>query len=82
MNGLGVGGGVSTNHKSSNRIELSQLGQDLLNFLSFDLTPPTHPTTHLHTHPWVGVSLQIINVQTELNYLDSVNIFKIFSVLT
>ena len=25
-------GGLSTNHKSSNRIELSQLGQDLLNF--------------------------------------------------
>ena len=29
-----------------------------------------------------GVSLQILNLQTELNYLDSVNIFKIFSVLT
>ena len=29
-----------------------------------------------------GVSLQIINLQTDLNYLDSVNIFKIFSVLT
>ena len=28
------------------------------------------------------MSLQIINLQTELNYLDSVNIFKIFSVLT
>ena len=27
-----MGGGVSTNHKSSNRIESSQLGQDLLNF--------------------------------------------------
>ena len=26
------GWGVSMNHKSSNRIELSQLGQDLLNF--------------------------------------------------
>ena len=26
-----IGGGVSTNHKSSNRIELSQLCQDLLN---------------------------------------------------
>ena len=30
--GVGVGGGVSTNHKSSNRIDLSELGQDLLNF--------------------------------------------------
>ena len=26
-----MGGGVSTNHKSSNRIELSQLSQHLLN---------------------------------------------------
>ena len=40
---------------------------------------PIHP--HTHTHPWVGVSLQIINLQTELNYLDSVNNFQIFSVL-
>ena len=43
---------------------------------------PTHPLTHPHTHPWVRVSLQMINLQTKLNYLDSVNIFKIFSVLT
>ena len=72
-----VGGGVSTNHKSSNRIELSQLRQDRLNFQSFDLTPPIDPPIHptTHTHPWVGVSLKIINLQTELNYLDSVNIF-------
>ena len=27
-----IGGGVSTNHKYSTRIELCQLGQDLLNF--------------------------------------------------
>ena len=27
-----IGGGVSTNHKSSNRIELSRLGPDLFNF--------------------------------------------------
>ena len=41
-----------------------------------------HPLTHPSTHPWVGVSLQIINLQTELNYLDSVNNFQIFSDLT
>ena len=36
----------------------------------------THPSTHTPTpHPWVGVSLQIINLQTGLNYLDSVNNF-------
>ena len=27
-----IGGGVSTNHKSSNRIELSRLSPDLFNF--------------------------------------------------
>ena len=43
-----MGRGVSTNHKSSNRIELSQLGQDLLNFS--DLAWP-HPLIHLHTQP-------------------------------
>ena len=43
---------------------------------------PTDPPNHPHTHPWVGVSLQIINLQTELNYLDSVNNFQIFSDLT
>ena len=42
----------------------------------------THWPTHPPTHPWVGVSLQIINLQTGLNYLDSVNIFQIFSDLT
>ena len=68
-----MGGGVSTNHKSSNRIELSRLGQDLFNCQSFDLTPPidplTHPTTHTPTHGW-GVSQQMMNLQTELNYFD------------
>ena len=38
-----MGGGVSTNHKSLNRIELSRLGQHLFNCESFDLTPPNHP---------------------------------------
>ena len=50
------GWGVSTNHKSSNRIELSQLSQDLFNCYSFDLTPTidplTHPTTHTPNHGW------------------------------
>ena len=40
-----------------------------------------HPLTHWPTQPPTnppmdGVSLQIINLQTELNYLDLVNIFK------
>ena len=70
-----MGGGVFTKHKSSNTIELSQLGQDLFNCSSFDLTPPFDPLTHPHTHPWVGVSLQNINHQTELNYLDYVKIY-------
>ena len=56
-------------------MELPQLSQDLLNLKSFDLTPPIDPPIQPPTHPWVGVSLQIINLQTELNYLGSVNIF-------
>ena len=51
------GSGVSANHKSSNRIELSQLGQDLFDFFN-DLTwvhPLTHPTTHPPDHsPLIG----------------------------
>ena len=36
---------------------------------------PTDPPNQPHIHPWVGgwvggVSLQIINFQTELNYVD------------
>ena len=71
-----MGGGVSTNHKSSNRIELPRLGQDSLKFLEH-LTWP-HPLTHSSTLPThtpshgLGCHLQIINLQTELNYLDSV----------
>ena len=50
-----MGVGVSTNHKSSNRIELSRLGQDLFNCKSFDLTPPIDPLTHPTTHtPTMG----------------------------
>ena len=58
-----MGGGVSTNHKSSNGIELSWLGQQLLNLS--DLTwshpsthPPIHPPTKSCTHLWVGISPQ------------------------
>ena len=71
-----LGWGVSTNHKSSNRIELSLLGKDLLNFWSFDLTRPIDLPIHPHPYPWVEVFLQIINLQTKLNYLDWVKIFK------
>ena len=51
-----MGGGVSTNHKSSNRIQLSWLGQHLKIFS--DLTWPnpwtTHPLTHQTTHLPIG----------------------------
>ena len=63
-----MGGGVSTNYKSSTRIELSQLGQDLLNFYSFDLTQPIDPPIH---PAMVGVSLQIIMFKHyELNIIE------------
>ena len=51
-----MGGGVSTNHKSSNRTELSWFSQQFLNFYWFDLTPPinplTHPQNNTPTHGW------------------------------
>ena len=71
-----MGWGVFTNHKSSNRIELSQLGQNLFDIKQYHLTPPIDPlnysSTQLSMHPpmgW-GCLFQIINLQTELNYLD------------
>ena len=52
------GGSVSTNHKSSNRIELSRLDQVLLKFLWFHMfqptNPPIHPPTHQKKHPPMG----------------------------
>ena len=51
-------GSVSTNHKSSNRIELSWLDQVLLKFLWFHMfrptNPPIHPPTHQKKHPPIG----------------------------
>ena len=100
--------GLFQGKESSNRIKISPLVQDLLNFGILGSLPlwrvggwgygvvggcPTHvhmhshACTHMHMHtythiytlsmiisiangPWVGVSLQIINLQTELNYHD------------
>ena len=50
-----MGGGVSTNHKSSNRIELSWFGQHFKIFLVIWPDPthqPTHPPNHTPTHGW------------------------------
>ena len=33
-------------------------------------------------HSWVGVSPQIINLQTKLNYIDKFKLYSIFSDLT
>ena len=81
---LSKGGSVSTNHKSSNIIQLSQLDQVLLKFLWFYIfrptNPPIHPPTHQkNTHPWVGNSPQIPNLQTESKYLDSFKSYRIFT---
>ena len=75
---------MSTNHKSSNRIELSRLDQILLKFLLFHIfrptNPPIHPPTHQkNTHPWVGNSPQIPNLQTESKYLDSFKSYRVFT---
>ena len=47
---LSKGGSVSTNHKSSNRIESSRLDQILLKFLWFHIFRPTNPPIHPPTH--------------------------------
>ena len=39
--------------------------------------PPTHPPNH--THPWVGNSSQISNLQTELKYLEKCKCYRILS---
>ena len=51
---LSKGGSVSTNHKSSNRIQLSWLDQVLLKFLWFHMFWPTNPPIHQkrNTHWW------------------------------
>ena len=76
-----MGRGVSTNHKSSNNW-IILIRSRFIKFLVIWPDPTHWPLTHSTTHPWVGVSLQIINLQTELNYLDWVNIYYIFSDLT
>ena len=71
-----MGGGVSTNHKSSNRIELSWFSQQFSNFKWFDLTPPInppiHPPTHQIIHPFMGVGVSTdfkSSNRTEISWL-------------
>ena len=52
-------------------IELSQLDQDLFDFSDLTMSPPINPPIH----PEVGVSPQIINLQTKSNYIDK---FKLY----
>ena len=77
-----VHGDISTDHQSASRIELSGLGQNLFDFSNFDMTPPIDSFINPYTHPQVGVSPQIITLQTELNYLDYIKIYLISSDLT
>ena len=79
---LSKGGSVSTNHKSSNRIELSRLDQILLKFLWFHIfwptNPPTHPPKKTLTHGW-GILHRFQIFKTESNYLDLFNFYWIFT---
>ena len=50
--------------------------------MNWPTDPPIHPTTHPYTYPKVGVCPQIINLQTEFNYLDQMTIYSIFNDLT
>ena len=53
-----MGGGVSTNHKLSNSIDLSQLCKDLFHFLWFNMIPPINQPIHQPSdqtiHPPIG----------------------------
>ena len=66
-----IGRGVLTDNKSSNRPELSQLGQNLLNFLVI-----WHDPTHQPTNPYVSIDHKSSH---RINYLDQVQIHSIFS---
>ena len=44
--------------------------------MSPPINQPINPPIHPYTHPKVGVSPQIINLQTELNYLNYVKIYS------
>ena len=46
------------------------------------MTPSIDPPINPYTHPQVGVSQQIMNLRIELNYLNLVKIYSIFSDLT
>ena len=56
---------VSGSMDGSGQITNNLINLDIIEIIQFCLK----------TNPWVGVSLQIINLQTELNYLDYVKIY-------
>ena len=72
---LSKGGSVSTNHKSSNRIELSRLDQILLKFLWFHMfwptDPPIHPPIHLSKGGSVSTNHKSSN-RIKLSRLDQI----------
>ena len=75
---LSKGGSVSTNHKSSNRIELSPLDQVLLKFLWFHMFWPTGPPIHPpKKHPPMGGE-----VSTDFKSLNGIEISRFIQVLS
>ena len=78
---LSKGWSVSTNHKSSNRIELSRLDQVLLKFLWFHMfrptNPPIHPPTHPRKHPPMGAEFS-----TDSKSLNGIAISRFVQVLS
>ena len=53
---LCVYGDISKDHESAIKIELSQLGQDYLSYLWFDIT---YPSTHKSNQPPIGGDVSI-----------------------
>ena len=78
------GGSVSTNHKSSNRIQLSRLDQVLLKFLWFHIfrptNPPIHPPTHQKKHPPMGGEFSTDSKSSNgIEYLNSFKSYRVFT---
>ena len=83
------GVGVSTNHKSSNRFELSWFSQHFFNFSVLTWShpsthpttqPPTHPPNHTPTHGW-GILYRFQIFKRNWNILISSSVIKFLLIL-
>ena len=73
-----VHGDISEDHKSAIKIELSQLGQDYLNYLWFDITyHSTHSSNQPPTHPPIGGGVSINHDPTNHKSPNRIELFQL-----